>query len=154
MFCPLLNSRVITSIVFSSTYLARLHKLSFYTPRQKLSNTILFGYTVLEVAERNMWIMKMKYFEVYCKFYYFYEHLELKMILSIKYLDNLRPFTKPVKNDKEKQWKKFEVDVWKIRFGLTCNRMESYHPEHLLFYYKFLKKNYFYGVRSQLPVYV
>ena len=41
--------------------------------------------------------------ELECKFYYFYEHLELKMILSTKYLDNLRPFTKQVKNDKEKQ---------------------------------------------------
>ena len=44
------------------------------------------------------------------------------MILSIKYLDNLRPLTKQVKNDKEKQWKKFEADVWKIFFGLTFNR--------------------------------
>ena len=60
-----------------------------------------------------MWVMEIKYFEFYCKFYYFYEHLELKMILSTKYLDNLRPFTKQVKNDKEKQWKKFEADVWK-----------------------------------------
>ena len=33
------------------------------------------------------------------------------MILSTKYLDNLRPFAKQVKNDKEKQWKKFEADV-------------------------------------------
>ena len=61
------------------------------------------------------------------------------MILLTKYLDNLRLFTKQVKNDKEKQWKKFEVDVWKIFFGLTLNRMESYHPEHQLVYYKFLK---------------
>ena len=61
------------------------------------------------------------------------------MILSIKSLDNLRPFTKQVKNDKEKQWKKFEADVWKFFFGLTFNRMESYHPEHKLVYYKFLK---------------
>ena len=68
-----------------------------------------------------------------------YEHLELKMILSTKYLDNLRLFTKQVKNDKEKQWKKFEADVWKILFGLTFNRMESYHPEHKLVYYKLLK---------------
>ena len=45
----------------------------------------------------------LKYFEFYCKFYYFYEHLQLKMFLSTKYLDNLRPFTKQVKNDKEKQ---------------------------------------------------
>ena len=61
------------------------------------------------------------------------------MILSTKYLDNLRLFTKQVKNDKEKQWKKFEADVWKILFGLTFKRMESYHPEHKLVYYKFLK---------------
>ena len=59
-------------------------------------------------------VMEIKYFEFYCKSYYFYEHLELKMILSTKYLDNLRPFTKQVKNDKEKQWKKFEADVWKV----------------------------------------
>ena len=62
------------------------------------------------------------------------------MILSTKYLDNLRLFTKQVKNDKEKQWKKFEADVWKILFGLTFNRMESYQPEHKLVYYKLLKK--------------
>ena len=84
--------------------------------------------------------MEITYFEFYCKFYYFYEHLELKMILLTKYLDNLRPFTKQVKNDKEKHWKKFEADVWKIFFGLTFSRMESYHPEYKLVYYKFLKK--------------
>ena len=83
--------------------------------------------------------MEIKYFEFYCKLYYFYKHLELKMILSTKYLDNLRPFTKQVRNNKEKQWKKFEADVWKIFFGFFFNRMESYHPEHLLVYYKFLK---------------
>ena len=83
--------------------------------------------------------MEIKYFEFYCKFYYFYEHEELNMILSTKYLDNLRPFTKQVKNDKEKQWKKFEADIRKIFFGSTFNRIESYHPEHLLVYYKFLK---------------
>ena len=84
-----------------------------------------------------MWVKEIKYFEFYWKFYYFYEHLELKMILSTKYLYNLRPFTKQVKNGKEKQWKKFEGDVWKIFFGLTFNRMESYHPEDKLVYYKF-----------------
>ena len=86
-----------------------------------------------------MWVMEIKYFEFNCKFYYFYQHLELNMILSTKSFDNLRPFTKQVKNDKENQWKKFEADAWKIVFGLTFNRMESYHPEHLLVYYKFLK---------------
>ena len=35
--------------------------------------------------------------------------------------------------------KKFVADVWKIIFSLTFNSMESYHPEHLLVYYKFLK---------------
>ena len=40
-----------------------------------------FGDTVLEVAERNMWVMKVEYFEFYCKFYYFYENFELKMIM-------------------------------------------------------------------------
>ena len=55
-----------------------------------------------------MWVMEIKYIEFYCKFYYFYEHFELKMILSTMYLGNLQPFTKQVKNDKEKQWKK----VW------------------------------------------
>ena len=83
--------------------------------------------------------MDIKYFEFYCKCYYFNEHLELKMILSTKYFDNLRPFTKQVKNDKENQWKNFEADVWKFLFGLAFNSMESYHPEHLLVYYKFLK---------------
>ena len=63
-----------------------------------------------------------------------------EMILLTKYLDNLRPFTKQVKNDKAKHWKKFEADIWKICFGLTFNRMESYHPEDKLVYYKFLKK--------------
>ena len=68
-----------------------------------------------------------------------YEHFELKMILKTKYLDNSRPCTKEVKNDSEKQWKKFVADVWKIISSLTLNIMESYHPEHLLVYYKFLK---------------
>ena len=35
--------------------------------------------------------------------------------------------------------KKFVADVWKIIFSLIFNSMESYHPEHLLVYYKFLK---------------
>ena len=95
---------------------------------------------VLEVAEWNIWVMEIKYFEFYCKFYYFYEHFELKMMLWTKYIDNSRPCTKQVKNETEKQWKKLEADVWKVMFNLTLNGMESYHPEHLLFYYKFLKK--------------
>ena len=65
----------------------------------------------MEVAGRNMWVIEIKYFEFYYKFYNFYEYLELKMISSSKYLDKLRPFTKQVKNDKEKEWKKFEADV-------------------------------------------
>ena len=86
-----------------------------------------------------MWVMEIKYFEFYCKFYYFYEHFELKMILWTKYLDNSRPCTKQLKNDTKKQWKRFVADVWKIIFSLTFNSMQSYEPEHLLVYYKFLK---------------
>ena len=53
-----------------------------YTHKQKLSNTTFFSETLfLEVAERNMRVMEIKYFEFYCKFYYFYEYFELKMIL-------------------------------------------------------------------------
>ena len=67
------------------------------------------GDTILEVAERNMWVMEIKYFEFYCKFYYFYEYLELKMILSTKYLDTLRPFFKTgqkmIKKNNEKSLK-------------------------------------------------
>ena len=44
-----------------------------------------------------MRVMEIKYFEFYCKFYYFDEHFELKMILWTKYLDNSRPGTKQVK---------------------------------------------------------
>ena len=61
------------------------------------------------------------------------------MILWTKYLENSWPCTKQVKNDTEKQWKKFEADVRIIIFSLTLNSMESYQPEHLLVYYKFLK---------------
>ena len=86
-----------------------------------------------------MRVMEIKYFEFYCKFYNFDEHLELKMSLWTKYLDNSWPCTRQVKNDTEKQWKMFVADVWKISFSLTFNSMESYHPEHKLVYYKFLK---------------
>ena len=51
------------------------------------------------------------------------------MILSTKFLYNLRPFTKQVKNDKEKQWKKFEADVWKIFFGLTFTEWNHIIPK-------------------------
>ena len=78
-------------------------KVIIYTQTKVKQHHIFFGDTVLKVAERNKWVMEIQYFEFYCKFYYFYEHLELKMILSTKYLDNLRPFAKQVKNDKEKQ---------------------------------------------------
>ena len=52
---------------------------AIYTNRQKLSNTtFFFGDTVLEVAERNMWVMEIKYLNFYCKLYYYDEHFELK----------------------------------------------------------------------------
>ena len=62
--------------------------------------------------------MEIKYFEFYCKFYYFNEHLDLKMILSTKYFENLRPFTKQVKNDKEKQWKKILKEMSEKSFSV------------------------------------
>ena len=40
-----------------------------------------FEDTVLEVAEWNIRVMEIKYFEFYCKSYYFDEYFELKMIL-------------------------------------------------------------------------
>ena len=57
-----------------------LEYLIIYTHRQKWSNTTIFGDNVLEIAERNMWVMEIKYFVYYCKFYYFYWHLELNII--------------------------------------------------------------------------
>ena len=33
----------------------------------------------------------------------------------------------------------FVADVWKIIFNLNFNSKESYHHEHLLVYFKFLK---------------
>ena len=38
---------------------------------------VFFGDFVLDVAERNMWVIEIKYFEFYCKFYYIYEHLKM-----------------------------------------------------------------------------
>ena len=58
---------------------------------------MFFGDTVFEAAERNKWEMEIKYFEFYCKFYYFYEHFKLKIILWTKYLDTSQPCTKQVK---------------------------------------------------------
>ena len=63
------------------------------------------------------------------------------MILWTKYLDNLRPWTKQVKNDTEKQWQKFVADVWNIIFGFILNRVESYHPENLPVYCKIFEKS-------------
>ena len=75
------------------------------------------------------------------------------MILSTKYLDNLRPFTKHVKNDKVKQWKKFEemseksFSVW-----FKQNRIISSRTSTSLL--QILENFNFFGVRSQVPVYV
>ena len=62
----------------------------------------------MENAERNMWVKEIKYFEFYCKFYYFYEHLELKMVLSTEYLDNydrLQKRSKMIQKNIEKNLK-------------------------------------------------
>ena len=64
-----------------------MHKILPETPRRLYAQTkvkqhhIFFGDTVLEVAERNMRVMEIKYFEFYCKLYYFDEYFELKMNL-------------------------------------------------------------------------
>ena len=64
---------LLSIILFYSLY-------SLYTYQHK-EHHIFFGDTVLEVAERNVRVMEIKYFEFYCKFYNFDEHFELKMIL-------------------------------------------------------------------------
>ena len=46
--------------------------ITIYTQTKVKQRHIFFGDTVLEVAERNMWVMEIKYFEFCCKFYYFY----------------------------------------------------------------------------------
>ena len=45
---------------------------------KSLATTHIFGDIVLEVAERNMRVMEIKYFEFNCKSFYFDEHFELK----------------------------------------------------------------------------
>ena len=135
------NTRILTisnSFKFGRWYTSYFKSIH----RQKLSNTTFFrrhcfGSCRTEYAGNGNQIFWFFFF--WYKFYYFDEHFELKMILWTKYLDNSRPCTKQMKNDTEKPWKKFAADVSKIIFNLTFNSMESYHPEHLLVYYKFLK---------------
>ena len=42
-----------------------------YTQTKVKQHHIFFGDTVLEVEERNIWVMEIKYSEFYSKFYYF-----------------------------------------------------------------------------------
>ena len=109
-----------------------VHFACLYTQTKVKQHHIVFGDTVLKVTERKMWVMEINYFEFYCKFYYFYKHFELQMILWTKYLDNSRPCTKQVKMIQKNNIKKCVADVWKIIFSLIFNSMESYHSEHLL----------------------
>ena len=97
--------------------------------------------------------MEINYFEFDCKFYYFYEHLELKMILSTKYLDNLRPFTKQVKMIKKNNEKSLKQMSEKSFSDWLLTEWNHIIPN---IYYSTISswKNYVYGVRSQLPVYV
>ena len=115
--------------------------LSIYTHKQKLNNTTFFrrhcfGSCRTEYVGKGNKIF-WKLFEFYCKFYNFYEHFQLKMILWTIWIIHDRVQNRL--NDTNKQSKKFVADVWKIIFSLTLNSMESYHPEHLLVYYKFWK---------------
>ena len=84
----------------------------------------------MEVAKRNMWVMKIKYFEFYCKSYYFYERFELKMILSTDDLDILRPCTNQVKGDTEKTMIKLWNRCLKINIKITT----TFAPSHMVFY--------------------
>ena len=66
-----------------------------------------------------MWVMEIKYFEFYCKFYFFYEHLELKMILSTRYLDNfdrLQNRSKMIKKNNEKSLKQMSEKSFQFDF--------------------------------------
>ena len=78
LFINTLNVKIILPICsYVGKEIWSSHKI--YTQTKVKQHHIFFGETVLEVAERNMWVMEIKYFEFYCKFYYyFYEHLELK----------------------------------------------------------------------------
>ena len=60
------------------------HRKGFGYTQTKVKQHHVFGDTVLEVAERKLWVMEIKYFEFYCTFYYFYlllKTLRAKMIL-------------------------------------------------------------------------
>ena len=65
-----------------------------------------------------MWVIEITYFEFYCKFYYFYEHLELKWscLPSIWIIyDRLQNSQKMIKENTEKSLKRMSeksVSVW------------------------------------------
>ena len=79
-------------------------------------------------------------------FYWIFWISEIYQVWT-KYLDNSRPCTKQVKKT-VKQLNKFVADVGKIIFSLAFNIIESYHPEHLLVYYNFLKTLYLWRMYS------
>ena len=58
-----------------------IYIIDIYTQTKVKQHHILSETLFREVAEWNIWVMEIKYFEFYCKFYNFYEHFELKMSL-------------------------------------------------------------------------
>ena len=88
-----------------------------YTHRQKLSNTTFFGDTVFELAERNMLVMEIKYFEFYCKFYYFDEHFELKKTPSIWIIyDRVKNRWKMIQKNNEKSLQQMSENNFQLDF--------------------------------------
>ena len=56
-------------------------KIDIQTRNNKQVINDVHTYNFWEVAEQNMRVMEMKYFVFYCKCYYFYHHVELRVIL-------------------------------------------------------------------------
>ena len=78
-----------------------------------------------------MWVMEIKYIEFYCKFYYIYEHFEIKMILWTKYFDNSWPCTEQVKMIQKKRKKvcsrclKNHFQLYFKQYGIISSRTST-----------------------------
>ena len=79
--CDIVSNRYFCTLTCNEALYTVIMDIIICTQTKVKQHHIFFGDTVLEVVERNTWVMEIKYFEFYCKFYHFYEHFELKMIL-------------------------------------------------------------------------